>query len=101
MYKSAVLRKMETFSSDEQSFNLGLMLNIDWFKPCKHTEYSIGAIYLTIMNLPRKERFKQENVLLIALLPAPKEPKYNLNSMLYPLVQELLEFWEGENICRL
>lgn len=22
------------------SFNFGIMLNIDWFKPCKHTEYS-------------------------------------------------------------
>lgn len=71
------------------------MLNIDWFKPCKHTEYSVGVIYLTIMNLPRQIRFKQENVLLIGLIPGPKEPKHDVNSFLYPLVRELLEFWDG------
>lgn len=38
-------------------FTYGLMLNIDWFKPCKHIEYSVGAVYLTIMNLPRSVRF--------------------------------------------
>ena len=86
----------ENFFSNK--FNFGLMLNVDWFKPCKHTEYSVGAIYLTVMNLPRKVRFKQENVLLIGLIPGPKEPKYSLNSMLHPLVQELLKFWEGVNI---
>ena len=31
-------------------------------------------MYLTILNLPRKIRFKQENVLLIGLIPGPKEP---------------------------
>ena len=74
------------------------MLNVDWFKPCKHSEYSIGAMYLTIMNLPTKVRFKQENVLLFGLIPGAKEPKYHLNSMLNPLVQELLRFWEGIDI---
>ena len=81
-----------TFFSHEHSLNFGLMLNINWFKPCKHTEYSVGAMYLTIMNLPRKIRFKQENVLLIGLIPGPKEPKWSINSMLYPLVQESLKF---------
>ena len=87
-----------SFLSHAHSLNFGLMLNIDWFKPCKHSEYSVGVIYLTIMNLPRKLRFKQENVLLIGLIPGPKEPKQNLNSMLHPLVQELLKFWEGINM---
>ena len=29
-----------------------LMLNIDWFQPFKHRQYSVGVIYLVIMNLP-------------------------------------------------
>ena len=33
--------------------NLLLMLNIDWFKPFEHMQYSIGVIYLVIQNLPR------------------------------------------------
>lgn len=77
----------KSFLSDP--FTYGLMLNIDWFKPCKHIEYSIGAIYLTVMNLPRNLRFKQENVLLVGLLPGPREPKHNVNAFIDPLVQEL------------
>ena len=79
-------------------FNFGLMLNIDWFKPCKHTEYSVGAIYLTVMNLPREVRFRQENVLLIGIIPGPKEPKRDIIAFLGPLVKELLDFWHGVEI---
>ena len=76
-------------------FTYGLMLNVDWFRPCKHTEYSLGAIYLTIMNLPRTVRFRQENVLLIGLIPGLKEPKTDINPFLAPLVKELLNFFVG------
>lgn len=53
--------------------NYGLMLNVDWFQPFKHTIYSVGVIYLVIMNLPRSERFKPENVILVGLIPGPNE----------------------------
>ncbi len=79
-------------------YTYALMLNIDWFEPFKHTTYSIGAIYLTIKNLPRTMRFKQENVLLVGLIPGPKEPKHDINSILAPLVEELLTFWKGVEI---
>ena len=49
-------------------YGLGLMVNVDWFQPYKHTTCSVGAIYLTIMNLPRSIRFKRENVILIGVL---------------------------------
>ena len=78
-----------------EPFTYGLMLNIDWFKPCKHTEYSLGAIYLTFMNLPRTLRFRQEYVLLIGLIPGPSEPKRDINPFLAPLVQELQNFFVG------
>ena len=78
-----------------ESYTYGLMLNVDWFKPCKHTEYTVGAIYLTIMNLPRTMQFRQENVLLIGLIPDPSEPKTDINPFLAPLVQELQRFSLG------
>lgn len=81
-----------------QPLTYGLMLNVDWFKPYKHLEYSVGAIYLTLMNLPRQVRFKQENVLLIGLIPGPKEPSLNINSFLKPSVDELLEFLDGVHL---
>ena len=75
--------------------HLGLILNIDWFNPFKHIEYSVGVLYLVIANLPRSERYKIENVIIVGMLPGPKEPKKHMNSYLKPLVDELLEFWKG------
>ena len=34
-------------------YALGLMINFDFFQPYKHVPYSVGVIYLVIMNLPR------------------------------------------------
>ena len=84
----------KSFLSTPCSYMLGI--NVDWFQPFKHTEYSMGAIYLVIQNLPRSERYKEENVILVGLLPGPKEPKVSINSYLIPLVQELhLYYFNG------
>ena len=74
--------------------NLALMLNIDWFNPYKHSPYSVGAIYLVILNLPRSERYKIENLLLVGLIPGPSEPPLTMNSYLQPLIEELLQLWD-------
>lgn len=79
--------------------NLALMLNMDFFQPYKHLKgYSVGGIYCIIMNLPRDIRYKQENVLLIGLIPGPKEPDHDINSFLNPMVEELNQFWSGKSI---
>ena len=83
------------FPSEPLAF--GLMINLDWFQPFKHSKYSIGAIYLTIMNLPRSERYKPENVILVGILPGPSEPS-DINSFLDPLVKELKTFWIGTEL---
>ena len=75
--------------------NLGVMLNVDWFQPYKHTNHSCGVIYLVLMNLPREERFKPENVIIVGIIPGPKEPKGDINTFLKPLVDELIDFWDG------
>ena len=46
---------------------LGLMLNVDWFRPFKHSEYKVAAIMLTILNLPREERFKKKWTILVGM----------------------------------
>ena len=48
--------------------NYAFMLNVDWFQPFKHSLYSVGALYMVLMNLPRSERFKPENVLLVDII---------------------------------
>ena len=81
-----------------EKFNFALSLNVDWFQPFKHVSNSIGVIYLSILNLPRTERYKPENIILCGVIPGPIEPKETINSYLYPLVQELLELWEGVQV---
>ena len=74
------------------------MLNIDWFQPYKDTQYSVGAIYLALMNLPRDERFKTENLIIVGLIPGPHEPSLSINSFLEPLVSELKKLWVGVKV---
>ena len=68
-----------------------LTLNVDWFEPFERGVYSVGAIYLSIQNLPRDVCFRPENIILVGVLPGPKEPKKTINSYLTPLVVELQE----------
>jgi len=75
-------------------YNLGLMLNCDWFQPFDLSTYSVGVLYLVILNLPRSIRFKPENVLIAGIIPGPKEPRMSeMNSYLRPLVKELNSLW--------
>ena len=71
-----------------------ITMNVDWFQPFVRTQYSVGAIYLTIQNLPHSQRYKEENVILVGMIPGPSEPSLTMNSYLAPLVQELQESWD-------
>jgi len=72
--------------------NLALILNLDWFTPFKHIQYSIGILYAVVANLPKSERYKLENVNIIGCIPGPKRTK---EKMLIHLVKELPKLWEG------
>ena len=80
-------------------FNLerryGLMLNVNWFQPFKRrSDYSVGVIYFVVLNLPRSERFKFQNVILGGIIPSlDSEPK--LATFLRPCVDELNGLWKG------
>lgn len=58
-----------------------------------HCTISLGAIYLVIMNLPRKERYVQEGK--AGLLPPLESEPNSLNTFLTPLVNELKDLWTG------
>ena len=88
-------QKFEGKSFLKDTCTLGLMLNCDWFQPYEHTTYSLGALYLIVMNLPRSMRYKIENIIFIGIIPGPSEPHGCINSYLGPMVQELLELWTG------
>lgn len=77
-----------------QHNNYAFMLNVDWFQPFKHSVYSVGVIYMVLLNLPRKERYKEENVIIVGVIPGPHEPKLTINTYLQPLVAELNLLWQ-------
>ena len=92
MWKSFLTNKGRSFLA--KAHHLGLMLNCDWFQPYNQTKYSVGVLYLTILNLPWSVRFRPENVIVAGIIPGPKEPsQHEMNSYLRPLVKELNMLW--------
>ena len=88
--------KYENHPYLEAPGNLIFMLNIDWFQPFTHVQYSVGVIYLVIQNLPRSLRFRPENIIIVSMIPGPKEPSCSdLNSYLSCMIEDLLKLWEG------
>ena len=74
-------------------YSLLLSLNVDWFQPYKHIQYSVGCIYLIIQNLPREKRYLEENVILVGIMPGPKESHLSIDSYLQPMVNELNSYY--------
>ena len=74
---------------------IAMLINIDWFQPFKHVQYSVGAIYLAILNLPRQVLYRRENVILVGIMPGPHEPRLTVSSYLEPLVLDLQKLWRG------
>lgn len=76
--------------------NIALGINVDWFQPYKRRkDRSVGAIYFVILNLPREERFKWENVIIAGIIPELKKEPKSLNTFLSPVVDELMLFGKG------
>ena len=44
----------------KSKYDIALMMNVDWYRPFKRSEYKVAAIMMTILNLPREERFKKK-----------------------------------------
>lgn len=95
-------------------FGISFSLNTDWlaaftclysmfstelslrFQATKEGNYSVGACYLAINNLPRHMRFLRENISLCIVMPGPNEPdEYGLDQMLEPLIEEMLQLKQG------
>ena len=91
VWKDFQTDKFNYFLKNRRS--IGVMLNVDFFQAYKHVHDSYGVIYLTIMNLPRSERFKQQNVLIVGVIPAFEHEPDTFNPFIKPLVAELKEFW--------
>ena len=74
------------------------MINIDWFQPFKHIRYSVGIIYLSILNLPHDIWIMPKNIILVDILTGLNEPSYDINGLIKPLIKALNIFWIGKEM---
>uniref|UniRef100_A0A1X7URQ6 Uncharacterized protein n=1 Tax=Amphimedon queenslandica TaxID=400682 RepID=A0A1X7URQ6_AMPQE len=91
-----VWKQIQQYDGNEfliSPYGYAFMLNVDWFQLFEKHVYSVGVIYLAVLNLPQNMRYKRENVILVWLIPGPTEPPLNINSYLAPLVYDLLLLW--------
>lgn len=78
-------------------FGLFANLNLDWFRVTD--KYSVGGIYLSILNLHRSVRNLPWNVMLACTIPGPGEPSLeDLNHVLEPIVEEFKRLYAGMNV---
>ena len=77
--------------------NYMFMLNFDFFQPKKHRhDYSVGVlIYLANLNLPRRLRFKWENIIVVGIIPGLDHAPASLHEFLHPFVKEMTALWNG------
>jgi hypothetical protein len=68
-----------------------LQLSLDWFRAYARSQYSVGAIYVSIVNLPRDQRYRRHNIHTLGVLPGPQQQP--LDSYLTVIVKELLTLW--------
>ena len=89
--------KMLGSSCHPEEKHIVLNINVDWFQPYKHVTHSVGAIYASVNNLPQQLRYQMENIMLLAVIPGPREPA-QMSSILTLLVDELKQLKDGVNI---
>ncbi|KAG9124509.1 hypothetical protein FRC07_011347 [Ceratobasidium sp. 392] len=71
---------------------LSLAISIDGFNTLRRRGYTSTGVYIVINNLPSHLRSLIENMILVAVLPGPKEPTaYEFDQMLEPLINDLME----------
>ncbi len=64
------------------NYNVDLMLNVDWFTPLKRSEYKVGAIMLTVLNLPREERYKKKWTIIAGnVIASHKFPPFSFSPL--------------------
>lgn len=69
----------------------------DWIQPFASTSYSMGNIMLALCNLPRRLRFKRDNIILSQVFPGGSE-KVDCQRLLVPFVEDLLALFKGVRI---
>ncbi|QRW23960.1 Transposase family tnp2 [Rhizoctonia solani] len=84
-------------------YGISLGLNSDGYqahgKFAAGGNYSVTGVYIIVNNLPFYLQHMIKNIILVIVMPGPKEPKgYALSQMLEPLVNDLIELMNGMDL---
>ncbi|KEP47894.1 transposase family Tnp2 protein [Rhizoctonia solani 123E] len=75
------------------------IVNFDGFQVVRNGKYSVNGVYIMISTLPFHLRIKPENMILVAVMPGPKEPsKYEFDQIMQPFIDDLIELGQGVNM---
>ncbi|GMJ02948.1 hypothetical protein HRI_003964000 [Hibiscus trionum] len=88
-----------TFSYETRNVRLGLCTN--GFQPFGQSgqQYSLWPVIVTPYNLSPSMCMKDEFMFLTIIVSGPRNPKYNIDVFLQPLIAELIYLWDvGGNI---
>jgi hypothetical protein len=79
VYDGAVFREFQrnNIFCNMNSYQIALQLNADGFQPFDQVAYSITAIFAVVLNLPREIRFKEENMIIVGLIPGMRSFFYS------------------------
>lgn len=79
-----------------EEFGLLGACNVDWMTTKDVRNAPVGALYITILNLPREDFLKKKWTILALVIPGPGEPrKAAMNRILKPLVNDLKKLEKG------
>jgi hypothetical protein len=83
------------FASDPR--NVRLVFSTDGFTPygLGAAPYSCWPVFVSPLNLPPGKLLKKEYIFLCLVIPGPEHPGKKLGVLMQPLIDELIELWEG------
>jgi len=70
--------------------DVALCFTTNGFDPFKKQKQTVWILLVFNYNLPPDQRFQQDNILCVGIIPGPKKP-WDADLFIYPLVQELLK----------
>jgi hypothetical protein len=88
-------RKYPDFANDARNLRLGLAT--DGFNPFseKNTNYSMWPVLVMPYNMPPWVCMDESNFMMALLIPGPASPGKDFDVFLEPLIEELLQLWNG------
>ncbi|MBW0476144.1 hypothetical protein O181_015859 [Austropuccinia psidii MF-1] len=101
-----VWKRSSSKSVQKHTLELRLSLFVNWFNPrgnkISGKQVSVGILALNCLNLPPRLQFQHKYTFLAGIITSPNQPNMvTISNVLNPLVEDLLELYEGVKVATL